>query len=137
MQLDEVSLKEVSGSNPLEPAIRSFVTRLMDSAQLGCECLVVGVSYLERVRACGLYSVTRVTFCILITACLLIGSKFLIDKCQSTKYWAEVTGFSAQDIANAEREVLRVLNWDLYTTSEDISDLLSQARDTLYSSRTL
>lgn len=110
-------------------AVRLFLQSIVKSTGCSPEVLLCSTVYLQRVRSSGAYRLTLKTFCVLTTACLYLASKFLHDKVFSVKHWAAISGFAATDISFAERELLHVMDWELFVSCDDLMKLMSR-RDT-------
>lgn len=108
----------------LQKAIRSFVKSMLKKTGCNVQVLLTAAVYLQRVRASNLYFLTPSSFCILCTVCLYLASKFLHDKVYSVKYWAECSGFTTVDILAAEQQLLRILQFELFVSSDSLLQFL-------------
>lgn len=105
-------------------AMRSYLRSLLRKTESNNEVLLTAVVYLQRVRASGAYPLNRATFCILVSVCLYLATKFLHDRVYAVKHWSVCSGFSIDVLKSGERLVLGALHWMLFTSYQELLKLM-------------
>lgn len=94
---------------------RKFVHQILSSTRLPSSTILLGLEYLNT-RMKGLSNSHRSAGHVyrMLTAALLLASKFLDDNTFQNKSWAEVTGISVQELNTIELEWLTEIKWHLH-----------------------
>mmetsp|Transcript_38259 Transcript_38259/g.95793 ORF Transcript_38259/g.95793 Transcript_38259/m.95793 type:complete len:357 (+) Transcript_38259:50-1120(+) len=110
---------------PISP--KDYVKRIMKYAGCSPCCLAVGVLYLERLkrRHNGL-CLTSFNFQRLFLVAVMEAAKYLDDLYFSNKHWAEVGGFSLEEMNGLELEFLFRINFYLSVQREDYDAMVGQ-----------
>jgi len=109
-------------------AMRSYLKALLRNTESNTEVLLTAVVYLQRVRASGTYPLDRATFCILVSVCLYLATKFLHDRVFAVKHSSVWSGFSIDVLKSGERLVLGAIQWVLFTSHEELLKLMLRRR---------
>lgn len=107
-------------------AMRAFVKSMLKKTGCSIQVLLTATVYMHRIRTSGAHGLTRASFCILTSVCLYIASKFLHDEADSVKRWASAAGFAVADFVVVERQLLRVLQFELFVSCDDLQAFLRQ-----------
>eukprot|EP00700_Malawimonas_jakobiformis_P002511 EC724309.1.p1 GENE.EC724309.1~~EC724309.1.p1 ORF type:complete len:211 (+),score=31.86 EC724309.1:39-635(+) len=106
--------------HPLAFQVREFISSVAWHSGLSSTIIVAGLYIMARIRGTERYRVTRNTFCILFSTCMWMASKYHDDAPLNVNYWSHLTALPASYITTAERSLLRLLDWRIYHTAEDL-----------------
>lgn len=115
------------------PSLEVFIKNLVRSSNVQVPTLMSTLVYLNRLKselqpnAQGLRCTTHRIF----LACLILAAKYLNDSSPKNKHWAAYTrtklrddlptfGFSTTEVNLMEKQLLKLLNWNLRITEEDL-----------------
>jgi len=101
--------------------LSEFVARMVYRSQVKVPVLLVAIVYIERVKAHLKISVDQWACVRVFVGALVLAGKYLTDYPITNIKWARWSGvFRPNLIGHMERELLRVLDWDLAICENDI-----------------
>ncbi len=104
-----------------------YLIRIMRYGKCSPSCAVVGLIYLQRIKAkVPSACVTSRNLQRLLLLALMLANKFLDDLYFSNKQWAKIGGISLQEINELELTVLRLLEWKMMVTREEYLEYLEE-----------
>ncbi|CCH59659.1 hypothetical protein TBLA_0B08440 [Henningerozyma blattae CBS 6284] len=106
------------------PSLQTFITRLVNYTNVPSGTLLTTAVYLNRLKqllpaeASGIQSTRHRIF----LACLILSAKYNNDSSPLNIHWMNHTNdlFCLNDINLMERQLLKLLNWDLSITEHDL-----------------
>ena len=121
--------------HPLALQVREFISSVAWHSGLTGTIIMAGLYIMARIRNTERYRVTRNTFCILFSTCMWMASKFHDDAPLNVNYWSNLTALPASYITAAERSLLRLLDWHIFHTAEDLQQFVERETARLASRR--
>ncbi|XP_066149432.1 protein CNPPD1 [Euwallacea fornicatus] len=91
--------------------------------------LVLAMLYLERLKKCNMDYVDKTTPSDLFLVSLMVSSKFLFDDGEIDEVfmdeWAASSGLTCKELIQLERDFLKAINWELYSSKGTFWDKLN------------
>lgn len=115
---DEATRRRVaafdSGGTELDMSLREFLERFARYAEVSPAVYVVAYAYLDRLRRGGAgVRVVRANAQRLLTAAILVASKFVEDRNYNNSFFAAVGGISAAELGRLELDFLFLMEFRL------------------------
>ena len=101
------------GGTVLDMGMREFLERFSRYAQVSPQVYVVAYAYLDRLRATAAVRVVSTNAQRLLTAAILVASKFVEDRNYKNSYFAAVGGLSAAELGALELDFLFLMRFRL------------------------
>ena len=104
-----------------------YLLRIMRYGKCSPSCAVVGLIYLQRIKAkVPSACVTSRNLQRLLLLALMLANKFLDDLYFSNKQWAKIGSISLEEINALELTVLALLDWKMMVTREEYLEYLDE-----------
>ncbi|CAM0903466.1 unnamed protein product [Alopecurus aequalis] len=101
------------GGTVLDMGMREFLERFSRYAHVSPQVYVVAYAYLDRLRASAVVRVVSTNAQRLLTAAILVASKFVEDRNYKNSYFAAVGGLSAAELSSLELDFLFLMRFRL------------------------
>lgn len=110
------------------PDLIPFIQLITDKCHIQPTLMVIALMYVQRFRKAlpAGYKAEPEAAHRIFVASLLVASKFMEDRCLSTKKVVHATGdvWSIKEITRMELAFLHFLHWDLYVSQEEMTQFL-------------
>jgi len=111
-----------SNKSPESDSASSLLKTMMSYDCIEMASILTALIYLQRLKFAGV-ALDSDALCPLFLTATMVACKFIEDDSPSNSFWAKVGQLSIQDMNELEREFLKVINFRLTVTSEEIEEM--------------